>query len=66
MYCCALCLSKFKLPKQSIFKLRALEYAISGAFRFPFCVYFDEAFAINFMKKLSFFNTNFQDSFFKV
>ena len=49
---------KFKHLKQAIFKLRAIEYAISF-FQFLIYVYFNEAFLKNFMEKLSFFNTNF-------
>ena len=33
------------------------------SFRFLICVYFNEAFVKKFMKELSFFNTNFQNSF---
>ena len=49
---------KFKHRKQAIFKLRAIEYAISF-FQFLIYVYFNEAFLKNFMEKLSFFNTKF-------
>ena len=42
--------------------LRAVEYATSFFFDFDF-VYFNETFVKYFMKKLSFFNTNFQNSF---
>ena len=42
--------------------LRATEHAISFI-QFLIYVYFNEAFAKNFMKKLSFFNTNFQNWF---
>ena len=40
MYCCALCLFKFKRHKQAVLKLRAVEYAIL----FLIYVYFNEAF----------------------
>ena len=43
--------------------LRAVECAISFLFRFLICCYFNEAFAKNLMKKLSFFKTNLQNSF---
>ena len=43
--------------------LRAVEYAISFFFRFLIYVYFNKAFVKNFMKKRSFFNTIFQNSF---
>ena len=43
--------------------LRAFEYAISCFFLFLIYDYFNEAFVKNFMKKLSFFNTNFKNSF---
>ena len=42
--------------------IRAVEYTISF-FRFPIYVYFKKAFVRNFMRKLSFFNTNSQNSF---
>ena len=42
--------------------LRAVEYA-SFFFRFLIYVYFNEAFVKSVMKKLSFFNANFQNSF---
>ena len=40
-------------------------YFVGGFFGFLFMlfIYFNEAFVTNFMKKLSFFNTNFQNSF---
>ena len=59
MYCCALLSSKFNLHKQAIFKLRAVEYAVS--FFSIFFVYFNKAFDKN-LKKLSFFKTNVYNS----
>ena len=38
MYCCTLCLSKFNLRELAVFKLQAVEYAVS--FRFYYCHYF--------------------------
>ena len=46
MYCCALCLFKFKRHKQAVLKLRAAEYAIL----FLIYVYFNEAFVKKSMK----------------
>ena len=65
MYCCALCSSKFKPNKQAVFKLRTVEHAILFFFGIlvSFLVFFKEAFVKNFLKKLSFFKTNFQNSF---
>ena len=57
---CVLRYTKLKIKKQVVFKLRAVEYAISF---FPISyVCFHKAFVKNFMKKLSFFSTNFQNS----
>ena len=49
MYCSSLCWSKFKLHKQVVLKLRAVEYAISF-FRFLVYVYFNKAFVKEIMK----------------
>ena len=43
--------------------LQAVEYTISFFFPFHIYVCFNDAFIKNFMKKLSFFNANFQNSF---
>ena len=43
--------------------LRAVEYAISFFFRFTIHICFNETFTTFFMKKLTFFNKNFRNSF---
>ena len=57
MYYCPLCKSKFKLHKQAVFKIQAVEYAslIIYFFWFLTYVYFDEAFFKKFTEKKSFF-----------
>ena len=58
IYCCALCQSKFKHHKWALFTERWMWHYVFFDFRFLVYVYFNEAFLKNFMKKLSFFNTN--------
>ena len=48
--------------KQAVFKLQATKYALFFFFRFLIYVCFNENFVKNVMKKLSVFNTNFQNS----
>ena len=57
-YCCASCHVNLK---QAVFKLQAIEYPILF-FLFLIYVCCNENFVKNFMKKLSIFNTNFQNS----
>ena len=43
MYCCALCLLKFKLQEQALLKLWVVEYAISFFFSISYVYFNDEA-----------------------
>ena len=58
---CVLRYTKLKIKKQVIFKLRAVEYAISF-FPISCLCLFSQGFCQKLYEKLSFFNTNFQNS----